>query len=288
MALMKWWEAVLTSLVDGSVYQGTVEFLTWTPLVLVWFLLMPVMAWGRRKAGEVVAMPSPTPALGAERLLIIRSSADEASGFLTIAAFVSACVGWAWAPVGRVADWLTNALYEIPDNDSAPLKLRRFADNLNALAWMLFIILLLAGAAIQGLGYFQAGSTEAAAFGRWILFPLLGVVLIPVVGATAYFVVLIPFAVVIGAVSVVAGPELFLAAFTHELTVEPTPPGTWTVHQIFGLAAQRRLEHSSYSDASVPRVISEWIIEREADNAAVVPAREAPGRRPDEAMRRPG
>jgi len=54
----------------------------------------------------------------------------------------------------------------------------------------------------------------------------------------------------------------------------------------FGI--QRLEEFITGESMEMFRVISEWIIEREADNAAVVPAREAPGRRRDEDMRRPG
>jgi hypothetical protein len=226
---------------------------------------------------SAMALPDPEN-LQQDRLLIIRSSGDEASGALGFFQFISQLHVRLFLLFSvmneRVEHW----------TDSWPkhrgvlalillggLAVFMIAAMLSLVLWSRFqnswMLVPTIGAAIVGL----SGCYEAAArFLSPSAAPRLGTFVFRVAAGA----VLLPVMIVVSVLLVPFGTGLALASMFLDVTAETTPIGAWTVHQLpppVAVGATVTLRHRVYANPAAVSTICEWIVEQDrgVESAAV-------------------
>lgn len=173
-----------------------------------------------------------TPDLGADKLLIVRSPADEASGALALFQFVSQLSVRLYVRVFALYEWFEAAAQRWTRHKGRLL-------GVAAGAASVFVGLVLLAASLSWTGGFQSGlhvATVAAAFASLLVATGAFYLLLGWVSGTTLFIRLMASAVVwpvVGLLSVLLLPfgwEVAMANILLEVTAETTPPGAWTVH----------------------------------------------------------
>lgn len=192
-----------------------------------------------------------------KKIIFIRAAADEASAVLDTAHFFSWVLDKLWTSPTRV---LWNAHRRVEG-----------WRNLLIQHWKAALLIVGAATIIIALCAWQGEGT----YSNILVLVSVGIVAIMfalwargnfftwLVVAVFASILMIPMCLVLAALGLVIGPEMAVAAALMEITVEPTPAGTWTLVQL-GFDPLRKgrsgLAHSSvYEDARAIRIVCEWL-----------------------------
>jgi hypothetical protein len=89
---------------------------------------------------------------------------------------------------------------------------------------------------------------------------------LPAIGALLLSVAAVPFGIVSALGLLPCGWTLPLAGPYLRISVEPAPPGTWTVTQVTTESGNGRLSHSrAHDDPAVHSFVAQWLMERAQD-----------------------
>jgi hypothetical protein len=240
----------------------------WTALPL--FLGLVIALYALRSRAHRIAKTMWHDVAAAFPLRILRSAADEAALLLAVAQSIT-----------HVLRWLVDALVGVPSvaRGFARLTWRVLGDVVLALAQPDIPL------SFSGKGLLAVPLTAAAlalltwlAFAydwpwgiRWIVAGLLALITTPVWASALVIVPLVLSSVIVAplvflipwALFLVGGGQLVLVGSFMNVVVEPTPVGTWTVHQLPwpSTGSSLRLRHSaSYYDAQALEQIRRWLI----------------------------
>jgi hypothetical protein len=203
------------------------------------------------------------------KLLIIRSVADEASGVLTAMQFLR----WGFRTLEMIADapgrilqslfvipefsnWLRFGLFILISGASSfALMLSLFFRIKHPLSLGAVIVAAVIAAWISGFLTLVVGHAPA-------LVRLVGLALRVCLTGLATILLGVPLSLASALIISTFGPDLFWYFPWLDISVEMTPPGTWSVCLLAPVGAPTGLRHSVYNDPRAVSLITKWLVER--------------------------
>jgi hypothetical protein len=190
------------------------------------------------------------------RLLILRTASDEAGAVLTVAQFISWITGHAFARIDRLAGRLSNLAWILFFSLFFGVVLLSYLYR--AGVWFFSKLGLITGPLPADPFSLDQGSALSAAFETAMV--VLGITIIAPAVLALFVAGIIIF------VSASFGHDAMMAALAYDISVEASPPGSWTVHllpvDLQPMHGSQRLVHSSYEDPRAVEAIREWIREQ--------------------------
>jgi hypothetical protein len=213
--------------------------------------------WFASLAAQTVAPTAELPASIREKLLIIRSSGDEASAGLGFGYILSWAVGRLWHTAWEIARRpFVNAWQAM----KPPTRAWMIGQLIGAPVVLLVAARMYFDAAFRD--WITAISPELRDFVWMLLMP--GALLFTLVVTMNYGVLpllgmllFMPVPALLGILALPFGGDLILASLFFEITAEPVPNGPLRVLQL--PMRDRDLRHSSYDDPESIQAIAEWI-----------------------------
>lgn len=223
-----------------------------------------LVRWSKRASDQLLnslALPERPPV----PTLIIRAPGDEAGAALSSVHFLSWVVSTCWVRPAQLAAETADVL-------------RAWGARARALRGLaaIVIVICVAGAAVEiiwhPLGSLPPSLRDDVPLLWWVavmagLAPLVvwwlgtGAGLYGyALGFTMAGLLLAPFILLLVVCVAPFGPDLAASAVPLEISAEPTPPGTWVVHQLTPDASRAYgLKHSSYDQSEAIDLVARWI-----------------------------
>ena len=199
---------------------------------------------------------SPPPA---DRLLIIRSPADEASLLLAFSQFMSWLVVKVFATQRRWYDWIERAVRQ-----ASKRKLPTAGATLLGIAGTVWSLYLVTGKSPGNLPLWPLVALGVSLFtfvgGAYLLRPVGGLSYVTGPFFVAAMILVWPVIVLLSLILVIPfGPAVAFGNILLEVSAESTPPnGPWMVHLVEP-AKQIPLRHSVYDNPKVQDAVCKWV-----------------------------
>jgi hypothetical protein len=199
------------------------------------------------------------PSVDPSRILILRTTADEAAAALGATHVISWVAGRIWLITSRALG-RTLETVEV------------WRDNLKQ-HWLLTALVAACLIAVCGGALLHGSGVNSPAVGLPALSLLLlvatlarGGLAAALFGRIVFAIAAVPFLVPIALLGISVGPELLIAGLLFQVTAETTPPGRWVVWQVApGTGGTRDTEkaplmHSaSYQDPGALEILGQWM-----------------------------
>ena len=231
------------------------------------YLLITIALFTWKRISDRVVNKFAFPVVPAQKLLVVRMSADEATGALVTSQFVTWILSQLWFYASNVSGRVRRAVYNFSDSAWT----RKWGSR--GLKLLLISILIFAAMDVITDGFTgnstltiigeSAGSVMLALFAGLMLFIFAGAAsqVADLLTSILLLLVVLPISIAM----LPFGPELVFYSFFVEITSETVPPGDSYPVNTFVSRSDGSLTHTqSYEDERVLKLIVDWINERQS------------------------